>query len=319
MDNKSRVFGIDVSKARLAIGDYEGAVRLNIDNVPTAIAQWLSGLAPGSIIAMEATGAYYQGLAALAHAAGMRVFVLNPRTLKHYAEAIGQRGKTDPIDARMIARYAMHEQAKLFAWEPPPAATDRLGQLLQRRERDQHGYRDRLHGRRWCEPHERHCNARERSHEKGRAAFHRFVIPHRREAMPPERRADERRRGIRQREQEQRYAVEHGVPRREQEHDGRRCDEAELSHRCAFDAAQCLSETSQHRHARMERDECERAERYHEDHGPLRLEQPGEAQRRQSHGDVQALAQHLGLQQRADDAEHRKQRGEGGKLSLIHI
>jgi transposase len=135
MDNKSRVFGIDVSKARLAIGDYEGAVRLNIDNVPPAIAQWLSGLAPGSIIAMEATGAYYQGLAALAHAAGMRVFVLNPRTLKHYAEAIGQRGKTDPIDARMIARYAMHEQAKLFAWEPPPAATDRLGQLLQRRER----------------------------------------------------------------------------------------------------------------------------------------------------------------------------------------
>jgi transposase len=135
MDNKSHVFGIDVSKACLVIGDYDCAVLRNIDNVPTAIAQWLSSIPVGSIVAMEATGCYHHVLAAMAHAAGMRVFVLNPRALKHYAEAIGQRGKTDPIDTRMIARYAMHEQAKLFAWEPPPAATDTLAQLLQRRQR----------------------------------------------------------------------------------------------------------------------------------------------------------------------------------------
>lgn len=135
MDNKSRVFGIDVSKACLVIGDYECAALLKIGNVPTAIAQWLSSIPPGSIVAMEATGIYHQALAVMAHAVGMRVFVLNPRALKHYAQAIGQRGKTDPIDTRMIARYAMHEQAKLFAWAPPPAATDTLAQLLQRRER----------------------------------------------------------------------------------------------------------------------------------------------------------------------------------------
>jgi transposase len=112
MDNKSRVFGVDVSKAWLIIGDYERAVPLKIDNTPMALARWLSSIARGSIVAMEATGVYHQGLAAMAHAAGMRVFVLNPRALKHYAQAIGQRGKTDPIDTRMIARYAMHEQAK---------------------------------------------------------------------------------------------------------------------------------------------------------------------------------------------------------------
>ena len=135
MDNKSRVFGVDVSKASLVIGDYECAVLLKIDNTPAAIAQWLSSIPGGSVVAMEATGAYHQVLAAMAHAAGMRVFVLNPRALKHYAEAIGQRGKTDPVDTRMIARYAMHEQAKLVAWEPPPTATDQLAQLLQRRDR----------------------------------------------------------------------------------------------------------------------------------------------------------------------------------------
>jgi transposase len=33
----------------------------------------------------------------------------------------------------MIARYAVHEQAKLRRWQPPAAAADRLSQLLERR------------------------------------------------------------------------------------------------------------------------------------------------------------------------------------------
>lgn len=135
MDHKLRVYGVDVSKGALVSAEYEAAGLLNIDNTAPAIASWLKSLPKGSIVAMEATGAYHQVLAALAHAAGMRVFVLNPRTLKHYAEAIGQRGKTDLVDARMIARYAMHEHSKLIAWEPPPAPAEQLARLLQRRER----------------------------------------------------------------------------------------------------------------------------------------------------------------------------------------
>jgi transposase len=135
MDDKLRVYGVDVSKARLVIGDYDCAVLLTVENAATSITAWLSSIPAGSVVAMEATGAYHRLLAALAHAAGMRVFVLNPRALKHYAEAIGQRGKTDPVDTRMIARYAMHEKAKLFAWQPPTPETDKLTQLLQRRER----------------------------------------------------------------------------------------------------------------------------------------------------------------------------------------
>lgn len=135
MPDKSEVYGVDVSKAKLVIGEYEGGALLSIANEASAIAGWLDSIAPGSIVAMEATGVYHQQLAALAYAARMQVFVLNPRALKHYAEAIGQRGKTDPVDTRMIARYAMHEQGKLIAWQPPTAAADKLGQLLQRRER----------------------------------------------------------------------------------------------------------------------------------------------------------------------------------------
>ncbi len=133
MDHKQAVYGVDVSKATLAIAQYEGETVVGIDNVPEPIAAWLAGVPPGSAVAMEATGVYHRVLAQLAHAAGLVVYVLNPQVLKHYAQAVGQRGKTDGCDARMIARYLMHERSKLRPWQPPVAAVDTLSRLLVRR------------------------------------------------------------------------------------------------------------------------------------------------------------------------------------------
>jgi transposase len=133
MDHNNAVYGVDVSKRNLVIARYDTQALVVVQNTPESIAAWLAGLPRGATVAMEATGAYHQVLAHLAHAAGMRVYVLNPQTLKHYAWAIGQRGKTDNCDARMIARYAVHEQAKLRCWVPAARAADRLSQLLERR------------------------------------------------------------------------------------------------------------------------------------------------------------------------------------------
>jgi transposase len=132
MDHNT-VYGVDVSKRNLVTVGYDTQMPVVVHNLPESIAAWLAGLPRGAAVAMEATGAYHQVLAHLAHAAGLRVYVLNPQTLKHYAWAIGQRGKTDQCDARMIARYAVHEQAKLRCWVPPARAADRLAQLLERR------------------------------------------------------------------------------------------------------------------------------------------------------------------------------------------
>jgi len=133
MDHKQAVYGVDVSKARLAIAQYESESVVEIANTPEAIAAWLASVPAGSAVAMEATGAYHRVLAQLAHAAGMVVYVLNPQVLKHYARAIGQRGKTDGCDARMIARYLVHERSKLLPWQPPLPAVDTLSRLLVRR------------------------------------------------------------------------------------------------------------------------------------------------------------------------------------------
>jgi transposase len=133
MDHKQTTYGVDVSKATLAIAHYEADTVLEIANTPEAIAAWLASVSAGSAVAVEATGRYHRVLAQLVHAVGLMVYVLNPQVLKHYARAVGQRGKTDGCDARMIARYVVHERAKLRAWQPPLGAADTLSQLLVRR------------------------------------------------------------------------------------------------------------------------------------------------------------------------------------------
>jgi transposase len=63
----------------------------------------------------------------------MSVYVLNPRDVKRYAQGVGRRGKTDRLDAEVIARYVAREHEELHAYVPPSAAWRRLDQLLKRR------------------------------------------------------------------------------------------------------------------------------------------------------------------------------------------
>jgi transposase len=133
MDHNNAVYGVDVSKAKLVISRHGVHTLTTLANRAEPIATWLATAPRATVIAMEATGIYHRLLAEMAHVAGMRVYVLNPQTLKHYARAIDQRAKTDPCDARMIARFVVHEQAKLRRWQPPARAANRLSQLLERR------------------------------------------------------------------------------------------------------------------------------------------------------------------------------------------
>ena len=134
MDDKLTLYGVDVAKAELVLGQAESAATQCIANTPQAIAAWLVQLGAGSVIAMEASGHYHRLLAHMAHAAGMVVYVLNPQLIKHYGRAVGNRGKTDRLDARLIARYVLRERSKLRAWAPPAPAVDALSRLLVRRQ-----------------------------------------------------------------------------------------------------------------------------------------------------------------------------------------
>jgi transposase len=126
--------GVDVAKDRLQIAEAAAATpETELANQRGAIRRWLAKLPPGSHIAMEATGRYHQLLADLAHAHGMIVYVINACDLRHYARAVGLRGKTDRVDARLIARYLLREQGELHPYVPPTAVQREIDQLLRRR------------------------------------------------------------------------------------------------------------------------------------------------------------------------------------------
>jgi transposase len=57
---------------------------------------------PGSRVICEASGGYERQVVAALHAGGIPVSVLNPAQARHFARAMGQRAKTDPLDARLL-------------------------------------------------------------------------------------------------------------------------------------------------------------------------------------------------------------------------
>lgn len=134
MQEQVRIFGIDVAKAQLlSFAHGQGASSTTIANERCSLQAWLASLPTGSIVAMQATGTYHRLLAELAHAAGMQVYVLNARDGYFYAKALSARGKTDRLDAGVIARFVAEHHASLHPWHPAAGAQQQLQALLKRR------------------------------------------------------------------------------------------------------------------------------------------------------------------------------------------
>jgi transposase len=133
MQGCTEVHGADVAKDEVVVSMHGQTPVRAIANERKALDAWLATLTKGSIVAMESTGIYHQLLAQRAHAAGMQVYVLNARDVHFYAKAMGARGKTDRVDAVLIARYAAEHHAKLHVWQPGDGAQKRVEELLGRR------------------------------------------------------------------------------------------------------------------------------------------------------------------------------------------
>jgi transposase len=125
--------GIDVSKDRLDVAVRPGgevfAVERNASGVDRLIER-MRILSPG-IVALEATGGFETVVAASLAAAALPVVVVNPSQIRAFAKALGQRAKTDPIDAAVIAHFA--EATKPVPRPLPDEATRLLADLVARR------------------------------------------------------------------------------------------------------------------------------------------------------------------------------------------
>ena len=108
---------------------------IKVANRAGALRHWLRSLPDPIALAVESTGRHHMVLANAAHRLGHRVYVLDPCRVRHYARSTAFRGKTDPIDARIIARFLAREQDNLHPYKPPTAPQRRIDSLLRRRAR----------------------------------------------------------------------------------------------------------------------------------------------------------------------------------------
>jgi transposase len=127
------VVGIDVSKDRLDIAVRPSGECLRVPRAAAGLTALAARLAPlgAAAVAVEATGGFETVVAAALGAAGLPVVVVNPAQVRAFANALGRRAKTDPLDADTIARFA--EATRPEVRPLPDEATRLLADLVGRR------------------------------------------------------------------------------------------------------------------------------------------------------------------------------------------
>jgi len=125
--------GIDVSKDRLDVAVRPNGEVFAVERKATGLDELivrLRELGP-QLVALEATGGYETIAAAALASAGLPVVIVNPAQVRAFAKALGQRAKTDPIDAAVIAHFA--EATRPEVRPLPDEATQMLADLVARR------------------------------------------------------------------------------------------------------------------------------------------------------------------------------------------
>lgn len=126
--------GIDVAKDRLDVAANTAALApFHLPRDHAGLADLVERLKPlgAERIAVEATGGFETVVVAALAAAGLPVVVVNPAQVRAFAQALGKRAKTDPIDAAVIARFAEATRAELRPLAD--AETQALADLVARR------------------------------------------------------------------------------------------------------------------------------------------------------------------------------------------
>jgi transposase len=125
--------GIDVAKDQHVIYNWQTKQITKLPNQVKDIKAWLKSFHGSIRIAIEPTSHYHLVMVDEALALGYEVYLINPRQLSHYREAVNVRNKTDPLDAWLAARYLEHESSQLRPFEPRDPKAQRLWKLILRR------------------------------------------------------------------------------------------------------------------------------------------------------------------------------------------
>lgn len=128
--------GLDVSKALVscAVMDpvtHQLAQELSVPNTSGGLQQLLASTPPEAPWVLEPTGRYSAVVAACGRAAGRVVLMAPPRQAKSFLAAVRPRAKTDRLDSRGLALYALAVPLRPYPIKTPQR--EQVDQLLSAR------------------------------------------------------------------------------------------------------------------------------------------------------------------------------------------
>ena len=125
--------GIDIAKEIFYVATCPNIVKTHLPNTRVGHLQLLRLLQkqPIALIVLEATGGYERPLVAELISNSLPVVVANPRQIRDFAKGMGQKAKTDPIDAQVLAKFAQIVKPALKPHSKPQIRE--LSELVRRR------------------------------------------------------------------------------------------------------------------------------------------------------------------------------------------
>jgi transposase len=126
--------GIDAGQRFLDVALAPSGTSFRVPNLAQGIGMVVERLTREGVqrVVLEAIGPYAQRLVQALAIAGFEVGLVNPRRIKAFREAEGRRAKTDRLDARLIARFALTMSDVVH---PVPSAAQLMLKALSTRRR----------------------------------------------------------------------------------------------------------------------------------------------------------------------------------------
>lgn len=133
METTHRFVGIDVCKDHLDVASRPDGRLFRLPNNAEGLKSLVERLKqlPPTLVVLESTGGLERPAAVALADAKIPVRIVDPARVRHFAKSIGQRAKTDSLDAQVLAHFA--EAARPEARDLPDEETRDLQALLDRR------------------------------------------------------------------------------------------------------------------------------------------------------------------------------------------
>lgn len=124
--------GFDIAKDTITVSDGLSKSAHAIRNMHGDIRAFLKRAGPDFIVC-EPTGGYELALLGEAMRAGIACHRVDIARFKGFVRSLGTRGKTDALDAAMLALYGRERWSALPLWQKPDAHEQQLKLLVRRR------------------------------------------------------------------------------------------------------------------------------------------------------------------------------------------